>query len=218
MEPVQEGLRRAHRVWEGGETSPLLSVGFRIPALDLDSAEVAALEVARELLVSDIGTVRRRLVDDEGMAWSLWAGGPERLDPGLLELHVQLREEAEVHAVEAVIAEEIAALSASENLDERVALVRDRLRRQAVLELGSPASWAFAVGWSTQAGGSPEAFERSLETLGQVDADAVRAAVKTWLVPAGLTVVSLSMEELPPPELDPWEPITPVTPEGEVTP
>lgn len=203
-EPTQEGLRRRHLAWDGGPTNPLLSVGFRVPPLAPVSEEVAALAVVRELLTSDIAAFRRRVVDEEGLAWGLWSSGPERLDPGLLEVHLQLREGVSPHAVEAVLAEEIAALLDDGQLEEQVALVRDRLRRQALIDLGSPQSWAFTLGWSTQLSGSPEGFERWLEAIASVDAEAVRAAVSTWLRPEGLTVVSLTDAELPPPEDDPW--------------
>ena len=204
-EPAQQGLKRTHLAWTGGTTNPLLSVGFRIPALAMDSMEVASLTVARELLVRDIAAFRRRVVDDEGLAWGMWSGGPERVDPGLLEIHLQLREEVDPARVEAALAEEILALLVAPDLEDQVSLVRDRLRRQAVLELGSPESWASAVGWATQVSGSPEGFERSVQTLGAVTAEDVRTAIRTWLRPEGLTVATLTADAAPaPPEPSPW--------------
>ena len=191
-EPPQEQTQRVELNWTEGPTNPKLSVGWKAPAWSPEDPDVAALFVARELLASEVASFRTRVVDDEALAWELWSWGPQRADLGLLEMHIELREGVAPDAVEAILEEELAVLAEAEDLEERVAAVRGRLRRSLVLGLGDPSSWAFAAGEATLRTGTPSGLDASLAALEAVTVDDVRRVLGTWLVPEQKTVAVLT--------------------------
>ncbi len=209
-EPPQEGARRATLSWTEGPTNPKLSVGWKAPAWSPDDPDVAALFVVRELLASEVAAFRTRVVDDEALAWELWSWGPDRADPGLLEMHIELREGVAPDQVESVLQDELVALSQAEDLQERVGAVRGRLRRSLVLGLSDPSSWAFAVGEATLRTGAPSGLDAALGALEAVTVDDVRRVLGTWLVPAQQTVAVLVPV--------PVDPVEGAPSEGEETP
>ena len=177
IEGIQTAERRVTVDWPDPGAAPQLAIGWRAPAFDPASSEVAAWHLLSAMLTADAAPLRRRLLEDDQLAWSLWSEPPERLDPSLLTLYVRLREGVDPAAVEAAIAEEIAALQGAS--DERVAAARERARRSMLLSLDDPQSWAFQVGWyAALGGGDPAALELHLDAVEGVTTAHVRAAAR----------------------------------------
>lgn len=183
-EPPQEAERRREAAWTDGPINPRLAMGWRIPAFEPGDADGAARILLAELLGGSSAALRRRLVDDEALAWGLWVGEPEPRSPGLFEIHVELREGVTAAQVEAVVAEEIAALSGRgepEVVGESVRRARAKARRAVLLQLDSPARWASAVGRYASYTGDVRALDRHVTALSAVTvADVQRVAVDTF--------------------------------------
>lgn len=192
-EPAQTSVRRVHLDWDQGETSPRLSLAWKVPAVSATSVESAAIELLPELLFSRVAPLYRRLVMDEALAWEAYGMAPDRTDPGLFEIDLTLRPGVDFDTAEAIVREEIARLRGAPDLEARVALARARQRRSLLLRLDSPAHTASALGDAMRtAQGDPAALDLALAALSAVDAAAVQAAIDTWLIDSGLTVATLS--------------------------
>lgn len=210
-EPAQEAPRDVSEVWEDGPVNPRVAVGWRVPAFVPGDADGAALVLLSELLSGPSARLRRRLVEDEALAWWVWVPESMSRSDGLLEIHVEAREGVDPATIEAVIAEEIAALGAPhaatrdagrDPVAEVVARASAKARRAAVLELDSAAAWASAIGGMTLLRGEPRDLERHVGALGAVEAADVRRVVGAYLVPQTRTTVHL-VPAPPPAEVTP---------------
>jgi len=211
VEPPQEAPREATEIWSRGAVNTRLAVGWRVPAFVPGDRDSAALVLLSDLLGGASARLRRRLVDEEALAWSVWVPEPVHRSPGLLEIHVEVREGVESTAVEAVIAEELRRLggdaSASrdvrqEDVDGEVARAAARARRSGILALDSAASWAGAVGEMTLMRGDPRDLERHFVALGAVDGADIRRVIDSHLDARNRTTVRLLAPVVPAPPLE----------------
>lgn len=197
-EPPQTVERRAVVEWTDGPVNPYVAVGWKVPAFQAGHLDSAALGVVDALLTADVAPLHRRLVDQEGLAWSVQSWGTNSRWPGLYTLIIELRSGADPARVEAILAEELHALAdpSSDALRVRVEAARARLRRSELLSLDSPRAWANRVGaFAAGAGGDVTAYERHLDALGRVGAADVARVVAASLQPRGRTLVSLRAVE-----------------------
>jgi len=208
VEPPQEAPREASETWSRGPMNTRVAVGWRVPAFVAGDPDAAALVLLTDLLGGASARLRRRLVDDEALAWSVWIPEPIHRSPGLLEIHVEAREGIDPATIEAVIAEELqrlgAAASASrdarqDDVEGEVARAAARARRTGMLALDSAASWAGAVGAMTLMRGDPRDLERHFEALGAVSAADVRRVIGTHLDARNRTTVRLVTPVVPAP-------------------
>jgi zinc protease len=200
-EPPQQGERRVQVDWTEGAVNARVAMGWRIPAFVPGDPDAAALVLLGELLAGQSGAMRKRVVEDDQLAWSVAIPTPRPRSPGLFEIYAEARPGVAPDRLEAVILEEIAALTAPrlatreagpDPLVEAVRRARSRARRSAVLELDSPASWASAVGEAASFRGEPRDLERDVAALGAVTAADIRRVATRNLVAEGRTVVHLT--------------------------
>lgn len=175
-EPPQTAERRAQLDWPAAGGGARLAVGWKAPAFDPAAREGAALSLVHTLLTSPAAPLHRRLIEEEALAWSLWSEAPERRDPSLLAILIELREGVSPAAAEAILEEEVAALGAV--TEAQVTAARDRARRVLLLALDDPDAWASSVGWYAALGAGPEALEQHLDALTAVTVEDVRAAAR----------------------------------------
>ena len=211
VEPPQAGLRRLAQPWTGGPANPRLAFGWRLPAFLPGSEDGAAVQILADLLGAEVSPLHRRLVLDERLVRELWVPRPDARSPGLLVVWATLAEGADAARVEAILREEVAALSASPELPERVSLASGRARRALLLGLDSPAAWARAVGAASAYRGQPRDLEAHAAALGAVSPAAVQLLARELLVYTQLTIVTLA----PPDALVGHPPSTPLPPVAE---
>jgi len=194
VEPRQQAERRATLTWTEGETNPILAVGWKIPAYVPATPSAAGMTLLPALLGAPVAPLHRRLVEDERLAWSVEVGGADPRSPGLLPVLITLRPGASVARVEAILAEEVAALGAEgPALEARLAAARARQRRAELLGLKSPAHWASAFGrYTLLAGGDPSAYDRHLAAVQALSATELAALARATFTAEGRTVVLLT--------------------------
>lgn len=189
-EPSQDGARRAHIAWSGSATQPRLSVAWKGPSFSPDSRESAALRVVSLMLSGQTAPLRQELVESSEQAWSVWSSAPRRVDPGLLTVSVRLRDEVSFASIESSVDAAIAALR--ETTPEALEDAKAWSRRDLLLSLDDPSSWASTVGWYAVQGWGIDGVDRYLETMMALTPADLQAAIDTWLVPDNKTVVTLS--------------------------
>lgn len=195
VEPAQTEQRRVHVPWPSA-TSPRLVMAWKIPESNPDLPEVAALELLDGLLLSDTGPLYKRLVIDEQLAYNVWGGRGDHVDPSLFSVSVLLRPESSLEAVEAIVLEEVEAMKVSVDtgaLDR----VREHARNAFLSSLDNPMSVFDALGWSLRRGGDATAIDRFQTHFSAATGEDVSAAATRFLVPEGLTVGTLAAEVSP---------------------
>lgn len=189
-EPEPDGPRRIG-VTHDGPAAARLAMAWRIPAHDADRLDVAALEVAADLLLAPDGPLRQRLVRDAGLAWSVEGGRDAWVDPGLFRVEVVLSDPAHLAAAEIAIREEIGRLA--DGIDPaRLERARTRARYALLTSLDDPDVVALLLGQAARRTGDPSGLFRFLAQRDAVDAEALSDAVRTWLVDERLTVATLA--------------------------
>jgi len=188
VEPRQRAARRVEVAWPTA-TAPLLSLSWKIPAHHPDAfADNAALSLAGMLLTGATGSLTQRLVHDDKHAYAVLGWSGSLRDPGLMNVIVRLREDADVTAVEAIVREEVAALG--EAVDPaRLAAAQARVAAMQALGSDDPVLVADAHGDALFPGTDLDTNAARNALLdahtGAVD---VPAAVRTHLIEAHLTV------------------------------
>ncbi len=190
QEPVQRRERRRHIDWTGPKINPKLAMGWRVPAFVSGSQTSATLDVVRELLMSRASKLVRKLIDEDKLAFQVYSESPDRVDPGLLLMFLDLQSGAEVETVLAAVDGALADLAKVS--PGRVAMARSRVQRKRTIKLSGPEARGQAIGRMALHGGGVQAYAAHTEAVGAVDAAAVQRVVQTLLVPQHRTVVSLS--------------------------
>jgi zinc protease len=189
-EPAQTKQRATHIDWKGPAIDPKMAVGWRVPAFVSGQKESAALDVVRELLMARASRLARKLVDESDLVYSIKSAAPERVEPGLLYMFIDLKQKTDPAAV---LVEIDAALKDLEGVSEgRVATARRRVQRRMQIALTGPEERALAVGRAALHGKGVSAYSDHVRALGTVDVAAVQKVIRTLLTPQRRTVVTLS--------------------------
>jgi zinc protease len=189
-EPAQEEERRAHVDWPS-PTAPRMAMGWRVPAHDPRDADLAALELAATWLLADVGPLESRLVRDEGLAFSVWGGRDDFVDPGLFRITVQAREAEDLPRIEAIVREELARLADGPDA-AALARVQDHSRYAFLTSLDDPEAVASTLGWSLRRDPDPTAIDAFWDAFAAATAADVARVVRATLVEPPATVVTLT--------------------------
>lgn len=190
-EPPQAGMRRREVAWST-PTAPVLAMGWRAPAFDPGDLDVVTLDLLGSILLSEIGPLEQRLVREEGLAFSVWGGLNDFVDPGLFQVTAVLRPDADLALAEAIVREEIAKVV--QGVDPALL---DRVRTQgryALLSgLDTPDAVMETLGWMMRrTDGAPDAVDQLFATLERVTAEDVSRVARERLVDDALSVVTLA--------------------------
>ncbi len=172
-----------------GAAAARLTLAWRIPPHDPDDPDVAALQLVEELLLSDVGPLKRRLVDEEGLVYEVWGGRDSFVAGALFTVSTMLRDPSHLDRVEQIIGEEVEALHTAVDAG-RLDRARTHARYDALLELDAPAPTATALGWAARRGGV-DALDRFQATVDAVTPQALADAVGRHLVDEHLVHATL---------------------------
>lgn len=192
-EPPQEGLRRVDVPWPH-PTAPYVAFGWRIPASSTTDPDVAGLALAEQLLVSEVGSLTQTLVRDEGLAFGVWGGRDDTVDPGLFRLVVAVKPDADLAEVERIVKGQVAALAEPIEAD-RLQAQQDHAVSAFMLSLADPRDVAMTVGWSMRRDAEPGALGRWIGQLTSATPETVAGAVGRHLVDDHLTIATLTHTE-----------------------
>lgn len=192
-EPEQTELREVHVDWPT-PTAPRLVMAWKAPGHDPTSADVAALTLIEDLLLADTGVLPRRLVREEALAYSVYGGRYDLLDPSLFTVSVTLRDVDDREEAEAIIREAIQGLGEVDAATvERVA---DHRRYGFLSSLDEPKAVANALGWHLRRHDDPDALVGFQDLLAAATPEDVARVAAATFVDERLTIGTLS----PPPD------------------
>lgn len=190
VEPEQTEARRVHVDWPT-PTGPILALGWHSPAERADNPDIAALELASQLLLSPVGPLHRRLVEEEGLAYALRGGRDTFVDPGLFTVIVDLKDPSSFSRAEQIVKEELERVRAG--VDQAyLDATRSRARYGFLTALDDPDTVAYVLGSAVRRNGNPDAIDTFYANYDAQTPLTVGEAMSKYLVDARMTVVTLS--------------------------
>jgi zinc protease len=189
-EPRQQGERRLELTWPT-PTQPYLFGGYRGPAFSIEEPDLAALDLAGQLLFSDSAPLYQKLVVEDQIVDLLHGGAEDHRDPYLFSFLARVKKESDIAAVETAIT---AALEG---------LARDPVPAGRLTQVQSHFKYGFAMGLDTASGtarslahylaltGEAETVNRLYAMYDRMTPEMIRAAARKYFLPSGRTVVTL---------------------------
>jgi zinc protease len=174
--PPQQEERRGRIDWPS-PVSPILYLGYRIPAWSWRTVDTAALDIIEELLFNESAPLYQELVADKQWAESLRGLADSRRDPFLFTVVAQVKSDQLLPQVEAAIDRAFAELARKPVDPRRLARVAAHLRNAFVLSLDNPGAVAEHVAHHLSMTGEVQSLNQGFEQYAKVTpADIQRVA------------------------------------------
>ena len=195
-EPEPKKGESGHIDWPT-PTRPYLMMGYRAPAFDPASRDVAALDLLSQLLFSDAAPLYQDLVVDKQWADQLDGELAPHRDPYLFTIDARAKSNDLLPKVEQAIESAIGELQAKPVDAARLERIKSHLRYGFALGLDSAGAVAFNAAQAIELTGGVDAINTLYDTYDAVTPQDVQRVAKTYFTPARRTLVTLSHDEAP---------------------
>ncbi len=190
VEPPQQGERRLELTWPT-PTEPYLYGGYRGPAFSVDASDLAALDLAGQLLFSESAPLYQKLVVDDQIVDLLHGGAEDHRDPYLFTFLARAKKEADVATVEAAITTALEGLTRDPVPAERLAQVQSHFKYGFAMGLDTASGTARSLAHFLALTGEAETVNRLYAMYDRITPEMIRAAARKYFVPSGRTVMTL---------------------------
>ena len=159
-----------------------LLIGYPGPAIN-DASNVA-MDVAMEVLFGgDSSRLHRLMVSELEVASSVDGSVPHFKLSGLIEVVVSLKSGKTAEEAEKILLEQLALMGTAGPTDAELEKAKNQLEASVYQSSYSANAIAGRLGHYEVTAGDFQAFQRSLDAMRHVDAEAVKAVVTRWLAP-----------------------------------
>lgn len=179
-EPEQDEERRVD-VTYAGQTLPLVTIAYKIPAFSATDRVRAAVDLLADLAFGETSAVYRKLVLDEQVVEYIDADSNASRDPFLLLITIRVKDPSKVDYVIESIDAAIAAYRDAPPETRRVEALQRRLRYGFLMGLQTPDAMAGRVAQYIAVSGHLDDINTLYSTYAAVTPDDVRAAAATYL-------------------------------------
>jgi zinc protease len=179
-EPEQRGERRVDVSYDG-QTLPLVTIGYKLPAFDAANRTRVAADLLADLAFGETSDAYRRLVLDEQVVEYLDADAAQSRDPFLLTIGTRVKDPAKVDYVIDAIDGAIARYRDAPPDAARVAALQRRLRYGFLMGLQTPDAVAGRVAQFIAVGGDLENIDTLFATYAAITPADVQAAAAAYL-------------------------------------
>jgi zinc protease len=196
-EPPQTAQRRITVPFDG-QTLPILALNFKGERLLPGDRTFMAATLIGELAFGQTSDVYRKLVIDERRVRSLYEDFGLTRDPGLWSVFTEVKQAADVPAVEGELFGAIERLQREPVDAARLDEARSRARYAFLSALSSPNGVAEVLARIVALTGDVSAVDEMFTTLEAVTPADVQKAAQRWLVPERCTVALVHSKDAPP--------------------
>jgi zinc protease len=179
-EPDQRGERRIDVSYDG-QTLPLVTIGYKLPAFDPTDRTRVAADLLADLAFGETSEAYRRLVLEEQVVEYLDADAAQSRDPFLLTISTRVKDTAKVDYVLDAIDGAIAQYRDAAPPAARVAALQRRLRYGFLMGLQTPDAVANRVAEFIAFGGDLNSIDALFATYAAITPADVQAAATTYL-------------------------------------
>lgn len=188
-EPEQSEARTAIIDWPN-PTAPQLALAWKTPGYDPTSSEYVALNLLTSLLAGEVGPLKRRLVREEKIAYSVYGEVDAFLDQGLFKIVIELKDPTHFDHAESIVREELINLSKSIDADW-FTQTRNHDRYQTLTSLDNPDSVSSQLGWAWRRTGSVRAIDQFYQTYNALTPEDISSVIQSTLIDKRLTRIKL---------------------------
>lgn len=193
QEPVQTATRHAHVQKTG--TPPVLSLNYKSPAYVDKDKETAALDLLVTMLTSERSELYKKLVKEQQKVRGLYGNFMFTRDPYLTQFQASLVKPEDLQYVKDEFVKAFEKAKKTPFSEAEIAEAKSRLRYSFAMGMDSPTAIAENLSFFTWVSGDPESLNRTYAMYEKVTAQDMMNAAKKYLVPAGLTIATISPAE-----------------------
>ncbi len=179
-EPEQHEERHVE-VSYPGQTLPMLSIVYKLPAFDASDRVRVAADLLADLAFGETSEAYRKLVLEDQAVEYIDAGAQLSRDPGLFEISTRVKDAAKIDEVRGVIDATIAQYRAAPPDADRVAALERRIKYGFLMGLQTPDSVANRLAQPIAVGGDLATVERLYATYAEITPADVQTAARRYL-------------------------------------
>ncbi|MGB9665630.1 MAG: M16 family metallopeptidase, partial [Ignavibacteria bacterium] len=190
VEPEQKE-ERSKEVKYPNKTLPYLYIGYKVPAFDSKSKDVAALNVIAELLFSETSELYQKLVLDEKLVDFVSGEMPMDRDPSLFRIYARIKDDKNLEKVKQEIYNAIDKLKSEQISPKKLADVLSNMKYSFLHSLDNADAIASTLAYYVSVTGTPHSLDEFYQTLSKITPDDIQQVAKKYLVKEKRNVVTL---------------------------
>ncbi len=189
-EPEQKE-ERSKVVAYPNKTLPYLYIGYKTPAFDAKSKDVAALNVIAELLFSKTSELYQKLVLDEKLVDFISGEMPIDRDPTLFRIFARIKRDEDIEKVKQLIFNSIEKLKNEPISPKKLSNVLSNMKYSFLHSLDNADAIASTLAYYVSVTGYPQSLDEYYSTLTKLTPEDIQNTAKKYLVEEKRNVVTL---------------------------
>lgn len=191
VEPEQKE-ERTKDVKYPTKTLPYLYIGYKVPAFDAKSKDVAALMVVAELLFSETSELYQKLVLDEKTVDFISGRMPMNVDPSLFRITARIKKDEDIEKVKQQIFDAIEKIKNEPISPKRLNDVLSNMKYSFLHSLDNANSIASTLAYYVSVTGSPHSLDEFYSTLASLTPSDIQDAAKKYFVKEKRNILTLT--------------------------
>jgi len=173
------------------KTLPYLYIGYKVPAFDSKSRDVAGLNVIAELLFSETSELYQKLVLDEKLVDFISGDMPMDRDPSLFRIYTRVKEDKNIEKVKQEIYDAIEKLKSEPITPKKLADILSNMKYRFLHSLDNANAVASILAYYVSVTDSPHSLDEFYQTLSSIKPDDIQQTAKKYFVKEKRNVVTL---------------------------
>ncbi len=191
IEPEQKE-ERTQEVKYPNKTLPYLYIGYKVPAFDPKSKDVAALNVITELLFSETSELYQKLVLDDKLVDFIRGDMPMDVDPSLFRIYTRVKKDDDLERVKQEIFNAIEKLKNEPISPKKLNDVLSNMKYSFLHSLDNANAIASTLAYYVSVTGNPHSLDEFYTTLTSLNPYDIQNAAKKFFVREKRNIVTLT--------------------------
>lgn len=191
VEPEQKE-ERVKEAKAPNKTLPYLYIGYKVPAFDSKSKDVAALNVIAELLFAQTSELYQKLVLDEKLVDFISGEMPIDRDPTLFRIYTRVKKDEDVERVKQEIFNAIEKIKSETISPKKLNDILSNMKYSFLHSLDNADAIASTLAYYVSVTGYPQSVDEFYSTLSKITPDDIQSAAKKYFVKEKRNIVTLT--------------------------
>lgn len=191
VEPEQKE-ERIKEVKYPNKTLPYLYIGYKVPAFDPKSKDIAVLNVIAELLFSETSELYQKLVLDDKLVDFIRGDMPMDVDPSLFRIYTRVKKDEDLERVKQEIFNAIEKLKNEPISPKKLNDVLSNMKYSFLHSLDNANAIASTLAYYVSVTGNPHSLDEFYTTLTSLNPYDIQNAAKKFFVKDKRNIVTLT--------------------------
>lgn len=174
------------------KTLPYLYIGYKVPAFDPKSKDIAALNVIAELLFSETSELYQKLVLDDKLVDFIRGDMPMDVDPSLFRIYTRVKKDDDLERVKQEIFNAIEKLKNEPISPKKLNDVLSNMKYSFLHSLDNANAIASTLAYYVSVTGNPHSLDEFYTTLSSLNPYDIQNAAKKFFVKEKRNIVTLT--------------------------